>query len=220
MRRVNQQKIAIVLSVVGIILLTIGLSIFVLLWWEQQNIEKTSLLTRKDEISSISNSVGQEILLEGKLSVTNQTHAIQSKSLGSFVISKIERSDRPFWNPFEQVTPRLLLDVPHEQIRVVNDDYIYKYLATRTVDHSDIFFAGLRPGEQVVVIGTVVQDTDGVGIQADYIGSGPRNVYIENLNLELLFLGLIFYPVAWLCLGVSLLFTILAVAYHPRDRGI
>lgn len=206
-------KIPVILLVIGLSLFAIGLSIFVNFWWRQQEIRTTLGLSKEDKVALIANSAGRHILIEGKLSVSNPVHMLGSKNLGPYVIYKFDRNESRFWNSLEQATPSLLIELLDGQVQVINDDYIYRAVVARTTANPDIMYAGLKPGDQVVVIGTVVQGSAGVGIQADYVGSGPRDIYMESLNQELLILGITLYPIGWPCLLVGLLLTLLGVRY-------
>ncbi|MBN1661478.1 MAG: hypothetical protein JXA93_24005 [Anaerolineae bacterium] len=115
------------------------------------------------------------------------------------------------WSERERVTPPLLLDLGDVVIEIENDDYELRNVRTvetggRAGEPDDTRYSGLRAGEPVLVLGTVLGGKEVGRVEAEFIAGGTRDSYIAGQR-----------SAGWIFAFISLVVALLGSAFLLRE---
>jgi hypothetical protein len=175
----------------------------------------------------MSSPPGTEVLIEAHLSDENPVLLEPYRFVVYVREGRSVRDDEGTWetgswSQQEQVTPPLLLDLTGSVVQIENDDY--KLQDAHSVEAggvagepSDTRFTGLRAGEPVLVVGTVLGGKEVGRVQAEFVAGGTQASYVAGQRSAGWIFGAASLVVALLG-GATLLHEPLAVMWASR-RG-
>ncbi len=122
---------------------------------------------------------GREVLAEGRISDRNQE---QAHGLVAYVYEQRERDSEGdyVWRTRDQITPRLLIDVPDGRIEVAARYSLRNLPDENTVQQNSERYRGLQQGDAVVVVGTTVASSELPTLNAEFIAGGTQQTYVTN----------------------------------------
>lgn len=118
---------------------------------------------------------GSEAMVQGRVSVENPIRA------GELVAYRHERFRKTYesWEPFEQVTPALILETQDGAIRIADGSYSIEN-PTDGVRNSVDRYEGFRRGDTLLAIGSVVETGGLASLDADFVYRGTRDDYLVD----------------------------------------
>jgi hypothetical protein len=131
---------------------------------------------------------GREVLIEGELSARNP---ISPEGFIAYTRSErvVADNGNRTWREVASVYPPLLVDLRGGIVQV-RDGYRLSGVL-ESVQRGGARFAGLRPGDVVLVVGTMVEGRQGIEVQPDLVFAGSREEYFaENATTVLIFRSL------------------------------
>jgi hypothetical protein len=159
---------------------------------------------------------GTEVLIEAHVSDDNR---VLLEPYGYVAYVREERSvwrddgswETGSWSEQARVTPPLLLELADVVIEIENDDYALQNVHTveeggAVGQPSDLRLTGLRAGEPVLVLGTVLGGKEVGRVEAEFIAGGTRESYIAGQR-----------SAGWIFLAVSLVVALLGGAFLLRE---
>lgn len=134
---------------------------------------------------------GREALVEGRVSARNPA---LFQDLVAYVREEYRGSDdnrRDMWAEDERRTPALLIDLPDGAASLADGQYALDNPPQSWQEPGgkrwDGFagegtkrYRGLRAGDQVVAVGTLVEGREGLELRAEWVYGGTRAQYIEG----------------------------------------
>lgn len=160
-----------------------------------------ALVVRQEPLSYVAledGTPGRPALIEGRLSPRNRTSpegfVLYIRSVPA-VNDKGERS----WREVERVYPPLLVELPGGEARVVGDYRLNG--STEREESAAQLLEGLRPGAEVIVVGTLVQGQEAIELEAELLGVGTRASFIAENRAAARFFGIF----GWLLVGGGVL---------------
>ena len=145
------------------------------------------------------NLIGQEAVLEGRLSERNP---LQIQSFIAYTRREYQGQDcrtvfddddlddddyecRAIWVEDERVTPPLWLDVAGGRMRVTNSDYAIQngpvswQSSEQLIENETKSYEGFKIGSPIFARGKVIRD-DGLALEAEFVYGGDRASYLAS----------------------------------------
>ncbi|MBN1139521.1 MAG: hypothetical protein JXM73_23295 [Anaerolineae bacterium] len=138
----------------------------------------------------MSSPPGTEVLIEARLSDENPILLEPYRFVAYVREGRSVQDDEGTWetgswSQQEQVTPPLLLDLAGSMVQIENDDYELQDAHSIEAggvagEPNDTRFTGLRAGEPVLVLGTVLGGKEVGRVRAEFIAGGTRVSYVAG----------------------------------------
>ena len=138
----------------------------------------------------MSSPPGTEVLIEAQLSDENPIlfepyRFVAYVREGRSVWEDEGKWETGSWSELERVTPPLLLDLAGSVVEIENDDYeLQDAYSVETGgiagEPDDTRFTGLRAGEPILVVGTVLGGKEVGRVKAEFIAEGTQASYVSG----------------------------------------
>lgn len=188
-----------VLLVVGSLALCCGLFSGLLFPWAFNS--DVALVQRQEPLSYVAledGTPGRPALVEGRLSPRNRTSPEGFVLYTRSVPATNDDGERT-WREVERVYPPLLVELPGGVVRVVGD---YRLNGSTEREESVAQrLEGLRPGAEVIAVGTLVQGQEEIELEAELLGVGTREAFIADNRAAARFFSIF----GWLLVGGGVL---------------
>ncbi len=164
----------------GIVLFLAGILLaFAVPVMMNQQADRVERMTPLSAVILDDSAPGRVVLVEGQISDRNATQ------YRSFVAYRFEERVRDAdgdytWRTRSTVTPPLLIDLPDGRIQVSEGYSLNNLPNDNTIRERNDRYKGLVAGDEVVIIGTVVDGLELPEISADFVASGTQQEYVDN----------------------------------------
>lgn len=140
---------------------------------------------------------GREVLIEGTLSPRSRT---SPDGLIIYVrsVAGVDADGDRIWVEAERVQPPLLIALSGG-LAQVRDGYGLNGGLPVVVEQDALRIEGLRAGDSVLAVGTLVQGQEGIELDADFVAVGTRQAYLDENRTAALFFSIF----GWALIGAG-----------------